>query len=175
MLSLEPAVLGEHHRIRLWVLYVNTSSKPVLLEPMTSASLSTNRIGKRDTVTTSPMAASQVLKAISAEKASALIMQAVGGALRSAGAAISASPTTIYGPGGAWTVNNASEKSDSKQTEIGRETGANMEATVNSYDLFSASVSAGILRKTTVFPHTSVNGFLYFPLQDWRTDFSKVG
>jgi hypothetical protein len=43
-----------------------------------------------------------------------------------------------------------------------------MDATHQYYDSFKRSVNTGILRRNTVFQGQSVNGYSYFPVEDWN-------
>lgn len=39
-----------------------------------------------------------------------------------------------------------------------------MVSTAILYDIFQSSVNSGILRRNTIFPGESVNGYIYFPI-----------
>jgi len=155
----EPTDVGDIDYMRLWLLYKNKSNTPYLLEPLKAVKLSILSIkGDRksfDDIT--PESPTKILAHIKNEKTVSLIAQAIGGTLK----AMSAQPTTITSPkGDKWVVNDR----DTKVDAIESKTMASMVNTAILYDIFQNSVNTGILRRNTIFPGESVNGYVYFPL-----------
>ncbi len=87
-----------------------------------------------DTLTFVPQSPTEILDNIDAEKNASMILTSIGGALK----AMSTVGTTIN--------NN------------------NVNNTAYWYNLFENSFNSGVLRKNTLFPHNSINGYIYFPL-----------
>ena len=160
LLSLEPTILADEPYFRLWLLYQNTSEKPYLLEPLRSLSLRITSIAKGKEGVSSPESPTKILAHISNEKASSLIMQAIGGSLK----AMAVQPTTAQtrfddGSSATTTSNDQQEKRDM----VGERTAMAMTNTAMWYDVYQNSISDGILRRNTVFPGRSINGYIYFP------------
>ncbi|MFA4907232.1 MAG: hypothetical protein WC602_03105 [archaeon] len=75
--------------------------------------------------------------------------------------AMTTQPTTVSNQNGVeWTANDRPEKING----IADMTLSNMSSTALLYDIFKNSVNTGILRRNTIFPSESINGFIYFPL-----------
>jgi len=153
---LEPTEVSGTDYIRLWLLYKNNSNAPFLLEPLKAVKLSI----KGDTNSFDNIAAdspTKILAHIKNEETVSLIAQTIGGTLK----AMSEQPTTITSPkGDKWVVNDRNTKVDAMVSK----TTASMVNTAILYDIFQSSVNTGILRRNTVFPGESVNGYIYFPL-----------
>ncbi len=101
-----------------------------------------------------------ILNNIDNQKLMANITTAIGGALEE----MSTRPTTITtktesGETIQSTVNDKREK----QETVREKTNQSIASTSYWYDLYSGSVSEGLLRKNTVFPNRSVNGYMCFP------------
>lgn len=184
MLAMDPAMLGGwYDYVRVWCLYYSTASEPVLIEPSKMATLITTKIatkiGKADSTILSPEPPSRILKHISNESANKEILQVIGGVLAAAGQSMSVRATSIQGGGNAagssWTLNDSEEKRRALMNESGQRTANAIERTRSAYDLFSSSVSAGILRRNTVFPGGSVNGYIYFPFMKSSKHFRDYG
>ena len=181
LMALEPTRLGY---IRLWVLYQNTSDEPYLLEPLKLASLTTTRISKHKSESCSAESPTKILKYISDEKAVLMIVQTIGGALQAMAVAPSTTSTHGYVNSGSsissfsatTTVNDELEK----RANVFSRTAEAMMNTAMWYDIYKRSVSNGLLRKNTVFPGQSVNGYIYFPFPSnltsrttWRSEAYK--
>jgi hypothetical protein len=156
---LEPTDVGDTDYMRLWLLYKNNSNTPYLLEPLKAVKLSILSIkGDRksfDNIT--PESPTKILAHIKNEKTVSLIAQAIGGTLK----AMSTQQTTITNrKGDEWVVNDK----DSKVDAVLARTRTLMINTAVLYDIFENSVNSGILRRNTIFPGESVNGYIYFPL-----------
>jgi len=156
---LEPTELAGTEYMRLWFLYKNNSHTPFLLEPLKAVKLSILRTQEDrklfDNIT--PESPAKILSHIKNEKTVTLIAQAIGGTLK----AMSTQPTTITNPrGDKWVVNGR----DAKVNAVESQTMSSMVSTAMLYDVFQSSVNSGILRRNTLFPGESVNGYVYFPL-----------
>ena len=158
---LEPTKVAGTKYMRLWLLYKNSSKTPYLLEPLEAVKLRFLGIqsDKKSFDNIAPESPTKILAHIKNEKTVNLIMQTIGGTLKT----ISTEPTTITGPKGErWVVNDRDDKVDA----IRAQTMTSMINTAILYDVFMNSVSSGILRRNTIFPGESVNGYLYFPLPE---------
>lgn len=156
MISLEPTEIAHHKYMRLWLLYMNNSNTPFLLEPLKALVLHLERKDNsfEDILPDSP---TQILAHIKNEEATSMIFQAIGGTLE----ALSAQPTTIKSSKGEeWKVNDKSAKVEA----ITNKTAASMANTALLYDIFKGSVNAGVLRRNTIFSLESVNGYVYFSI-----------
>lgn len=160
LLSMEPTILANRRYIRLWILYQNTSEEPYLLEPKSFVSLTITSISKGKTGTSTPESPTKILADISNEKALSMIMQAIGGTLET----MAARPTTAEtrfndGSSATTTIYDQQEKRDI----VADRTANAMANTAMWYEIYQNSISDGILRRNTVFPGRSVNGYIYFP------------
>ncbi len=110
-----------------------------------------------------PESPTKILANISNEKAKSLIVQSIGGTFET----MSINPTTAKtrlddGSTLTTTLNDKKEKQDI----VTNRTANTMANTAIWYDTYINSVSNGILRRNTVFPGQSVNGYIYFPFPD---------
>lgn len=168
LMSIEPTILANRRYVRLWILYQNTSEEPYLLEPKRFVSLTITSISKGKTGTSTPESPTKILADISNEKALSMIMQAIGGTLQ----AMAAGPTTAEtrfndGSSATTTIYDQQEKRDI----VADRTANTMANTAMWYEIYQNSISDGILRRNTVFPGRSVNGYIYFPFptgRKWR-------
>ena len=168
LMSLEPTILADRRYVRLWILYQNTSEEPYLLEPKSFVSLTITSISKGKTGTSTPESPTKILADISNEKALSMIMQAIGGTLQT----MAARPTTAEtrfndGSSATTTINDQQEKRD----RVADRTAKAMANSAIWYEIYENSISDGILRRNTVFPGRSVNGYIYFPFprgRKWR-------
>jgi hypothetical protein len=122
---------------RLWLLTYNASSGSYLLDPTNSVSLLAIEAWGRDTLQQQlllPELPSLMLAKIEDQEQAAQIANLVGGVLSAA----------------------AGNK------HAGIETRIDFAATSTWFSLYKSSISSGILRKNTVFPGASVNGYVYF-------------
>ncbi len=158
MISMEPTDLSRTRYMRLWFLYENNSSQPYLLEPLKTVNLSI--LGEKKTYEEiTPESPTKILADIENEKAVNLILQSIGGTLQ----AMATKPTSITNSSGEeWKVNDRPEKIQG----VTNKTLVNMSNTALLYDIFRNSVNAGILRRNTIFPTESVNGYMYLPLPE---------
>jgi hypothetical protein len=110
--------------------------------------------------TLSPEKPSIILNHIENQKLIANISTAIGGWAKE----LSTKPTTITtetesGKTIRSTVNDAKEK----RAAVRDETDQSISSTSYWYDTYNNSVSQGLLRKNTIFPNQSVNGYICFP------------
>lgn len=158
LMSLETTELAGTKYMRMWFLLRNKDNATFLLDPGSSFVLYMGGYG--DLLPEKP---STILASIENEKAASLILQAVGGALQS----MATRDTKITSSTGeTLRVHDV----DTKREVVKDKNAARMEATNYWYDAFKNSVSSGILRKNTMFPNQSVNGYIYFELpkeRDW--------
>ena len=152
----EPSVvLGSKRYVRVWVLFKNDSRSGVLLDPLKFFRL-TPVEGKHSLAGATPESPSEILARISIEAAINIMMQSIGGAMK----ALSTQPTTIRSSSGErYQFNDRQEKIDNANEKAG----AAIANTAILYQNFASSVSSGILRRNTLFPNESVNGYIYFP------------
>ncbi len=170
LLSMERTILANRRYFRLWILYQNISEEPYLLEPLKFTTFTLTSVSENKTGTSNPESPTKILADISNEKALSLIVQAIGGSLQS----MAANPTTAEtrfndGSSATTTIYDQQEKKDT----IADQTANAMANTAMWYDLYQNSISDGILRRNTIFPGQSVNGFIYFPFpigRKWRND-----
>jgi len=160
LLALERTTLGYGPYFRLWILYHNISEKPYLLEPQRFVSLNVTSISKRTVGKSYPESPTKMLAAISNEKAISMIMQAIGGTLQEMTVKPTTAETRSNGKTSATTTFNDQKE---KQDMVADRTSLAMTNTALWYDIYRNSLSDGILRRNTVFPGQSVNGYIYFP------------
>jgi len=156
---LEPTELAGTEYMRLWLLYKNNSNTPYLFEPLKAVKLNIPSIqaDEKSFDNIAPESPTKILAHIKNEKTVNLITQAIGGTLK----AMSTQSTTITNTkGDKWVVNDREAKVDAIESR----TASSMVSTAILYDIFQSSVNSGILRRNTVFPGESVNGYVYFPL-----------
>jgi hypothetical protein len=166
MLSLEPTHIASRPYIRLWLLYQNTTDTPYLLEPLNFVTLTTTRLSRSKTQSSTPESPTKILAHISNEKAITLIAQAIGGTLQEMSVKPTTSKTIIDDsaiPGRRLTATTVVNDREEKISDVRDRTSQAMWDTAIWYDVYENSINKGILRRNTVFPGQSVNGFIYFP------------
>ena len=167
LMSLEPTHVAGRPYIRLWLLYQNTSDQPYLLEPLKFTTLTAKCISRGMSESSMPESPTKILAHISNEKSKKMIMQAIGGTLQAMAVKPTTARTEVYAkssPGlpaftATTTVNDESEK----RAEVHDRTVNAMMNTSMWYELYQNSISEGILRRNTLFPGQSANGYIYFP------------
>jgi hypothetical protein len=156
LFSVDEAQLFGKAYLRVWLLYENLTDNSYLLEPYNVIKLQAEKENSfySEYEAESP---SKILSAIDEAEATAMIFKAIGGALES----MAVEGTTVKSnTGEVYTVNDKKEK----QNQILQNNQIGLQNTANWYSLFRNSISSGVLRKNTVFPNQSVNGYIYFPL-----------
>jgi hypothetical protein len=151
LLALDPTRLGTRQYARLWLLYQNTSRDTLLFDPARCATVEVVDTARGGSDRLEPEAPSRVLARISNEQAAATIAEAIGGALQ-----VASAESRIE-------ARLASEQASDA-----------LDRTAGWYDLFRASISAGVLRRNTLFPGQAVQGYVYFALPE-RTQDSAWG
>ena len=148
------AQLGSTKYIRLWALFQNNSHSNLLLEPLKFFSL-TLHDGRDSLETILPESPTKILTSMSNDVATNLILQSIGGTLK----ALSTQPTAVTSSGGErLQLNDRQEKID----KISEQTNASVTGIAAVYRAYANSASSGILRRNTILPGESVNGYVYF-------------
>ncbi len=148
------AQLGTTRYIRLWALFQNNSHSNLLFEPLKFFSL-TLHDGRDSLDTVWPESPTKILTRMSNDAATNLILQSIGGTLK----ALSTQPTTVTSSSGERSqLNDRQEKID----KISEQTNASVAGTAALYRAYANSASSGILRRNTILPGESVNGYVYF-------------
>lgn len=154
--NLQPTQISGDDCLRLWFFIQNNSDQEVLFEPSQEFKLYFWK--KNSKYEVSPESPLKMLKDIEQEKQVNLITQTIATALKS----VSTTNTKI--------TNNANENqieiNDSKEKieKINSELTENINNIENWYNLYSESFNQGVLRRNTLFPNQSVNGYIYFKL-----------
>jgi len=145
--------------LRVWLLYENKSTSPNLIEPFKMVTVAAE--DKKGNKVNNYLAESptKILNEIDEQAAVTKILQTIGGALE----VMSTQATKIKSnTGNEFIVNDANEK----RIAIMKQNKADIDDTALWYETFKQSINSGVLRKNTVFPGQSVNGYIYFPLSD---------
>jgi hypothetical protein len=165
-LILDSDVIASTTYIRLWCMSLNRSQRTYLIEPRAAFAVTVQDPKTRADVCMQPESPQFILTRISSEKTAAFIMTAIGGALRAVSAGMT-EPTRVTGTGAmagsGYVVNDAQEKAEVRMDRAVNRTTAEWAGTANWYDTFAGSVNEVVLRKNTMFPGKSVNGYVYFP------------
>jgi len=154
MFQLDPSVkIGSQQYVRMWLLFKNTASTSYLLDALKSCKL----ICKEWDITPEPPYI--INRRVDDEKAKAIISQMIGASLQ----AMAAEPTSATSSTGEiLVINDRSEKIGS----IYDRAKIDITNTAFLFETFKTSVNSGILRKNTVFPGESINGYVYFPIPE---------
>ena len=97
-----------------------------------------------------------------------MISQTIGGALQAA--SIQPTTATTHGSvisGGQFASFDSTtvvNDQSAKAARVSDQTSASLAATATWYDVYKRSVDQGVLRRHTIFPGQSVNGYIYFTL-----------
>ena len=166
----ETSLLNDPY-IRVWLLIKNNSDSVYVVKPYNIIELTAIKpikfqISGSDTIMINadslnywPQSPTEILKTIDAEKNASMILTSIGGALK----AVSVKGTTIKdNNGNTYRLNDKKEKRE----KVFERTNDELSNTENWYDLFENSFNAGVLRVNTLFPHSAVNGYVYFHLTD---------
>lgn len=151
------AYVGGYGNLRAWFLFQNRATAPCLLRPWTIL-----RLDIVDTLTGEkyPLAAASpntLLTRIDEQEASENLFSFLGGALR------------------AYEISSSNVSTRHKVRELASivgSTSADLTATQAWYSIVRESMSSTLLRKNTVLPGASVNGYVYFPLQTEKGSFT---
>jgi len=145
-------------------LFINLHSRSLLLIKLgTSINIEDLETGGEEHITKytlSPEKPAVILNNIDNQKLMANITTAIGGALEE----ISTRPTTITTKSESGeTIQSTVNDKREKQAVVRDKTNQSIASTSYWYDLYSGSVSEGLLRKNTIFPNRSINGYMCFP------------
>ena len=103
-----------------------------------------------------PESPTKILAGMSNDAATNLILQSIGGTLK----ALSTEPATVTSSAvDRPQLNDRQEKTD----KISEQTNASVSGTAALYRAYANSASSGILKRNTILPGESVNGYIYFP------------
>ena len=137
LFSLEYVTIANTGYFRLWLLVTNNASSPYLLDPSKSVLLDfQGRLAydeERTTIEVAPP--SKILASIDEAEMTAQISRNIGGFLQARASHVQTPDYARF--------------SDLREIS-------------NWYPTFKSSTNAGILRKNTIAPGTSVNGYVYF-------------
>ena len=167
LFSIEEVRVLNKDYFRLWVLCNNKSEVNINLEPNKIFKLNvkskSNSVffmqnqkkyeGKFNAITPSIL-----LNYIDNVAANEMIMKSVGAALKS----MSTQNTQITSSSSSGKVNSIVNDSQEKRDAIGDRLASDLQNTTSWYSMFSNSLSQGLLRKNTLFPNQSVNGYIFF-------------
>lgn len=164
--NLQPTqILGEDY-LRLWFFIENNSEQEILFEPTQEFNLVLKK--KNLKLEAKPESPLVILKNIEDDKQVSLITQTIASALKS----VSTTNTTITNKDNneQIEINDA----DEKREKIDSKNNQKINNIGNWYDLYSESFNQGVLRKNTLFPKKSTNGYIYFKFdQDITEDKTK--
>ena len=159
LLTVEPVIITRKPFVRLWVLYKNQSETPYLLEPQKFASIAVTSTTNNQTINCEPETPTRILAHVKNEKAMAQILQAIGGTLQAMSVEPSSAETRFSDGTSATTIFN--DRDEKQAIAIDKTKGA-MANTEQWYNLYAKSINEGILRRNTIFPGQSINGYIYF-------------
>jgi hypothetical protein len=165
LLNVTPYELAGARYLRVYLLYINRGSNPVLLTPATALRVRYKLPEWIDWRIGTPSTPTQMLNEVEAQKAKAQIAAIIGSQLRSLGDAMTTRPTTISGPGGTYEVNDVEEKLEARDLRNQSDLRARLAEQDRSFGLLASAVNQGVLRTNTVFPGEGVQGFLYVPVR----------
>lgn len=174
LLTAQETSLFNDAYIRVWLLIQNNSDSTYVLKPydIIELDISTPQwhyyekngnylpITEPDSYSLKPQSPSVILSTIDAEKNTELILKSIGGALK----AMAVEGTTIKDNNG--NVYSVNDKEEKREKIIDR-TNNELNNTANWYNMFERSFNAGVLRVNTLFPHKSINGYVYFHLPSY--------
>jgi hypothetical protein len=143
-------MIGLRRYFRLWVVYENQASGPHPLEPLAAFQLDGENAGPM-----MPEPPSVILSFIDTQERLEKASASVGGAFDE----LTARPT-IEEPEP--NMEPFIPPKDPKRREVHREANANLDSLSAWYATFREGVNNRVLRKSTVFSHQSVYGFVYF-------------
>lgn len=155
LLNLETVSIAGSTYTRVWLLFENKTSAPVLFEPLKFGTLTSIRISRSRSMKAVPQSPTTILAHVSNEETARVIALTVGGALE----AMAQEPTR---------TSSGATIDDTwyKQKTVANETKAEVADVRSWYGAYRQSIDSGVLRKNTVFPGQSVNGCIYFE-QKW--------
>jgi len=171
MYSLETAIVDSEKYIRLWLLYLNLSQTPYDFDPLkcTKLHMSGKRTSYKDV---SPDAPEKMLTVVKKTDAMDLISKTIGSQLRALAARQTEFEWEDYYADLLRThtvpINWAKEGVVVRPFRFSPSRKGSMSSDL--YSIFEKSLKDGILKRYTVFPDKSVNGYIYFafPGLNWK-------
>ncbi len=170
VMSLDAVNVASDTYIRVWCYVRNKSTKTLELMPQDQLSLESYGEGDRLVHLLPPDAPSLVLLRIDVQKEAAQANAFLGGLVSSIGAAVSAAArphtttTEITGDIHATMITREDNRDlEAKQNAIQARTEALQASLENLYENLKTSVSSECLRRNTLPPGLSANGYIYFP------------
>lgn len=152
---------GMRNIICVWLLFRNASHTPFLLKPLEHITFTYEEVESGKSTTLTPISPTKLAASIQNEKTLMLMVQAIGGTLKS----MSAEPTTFTDSYG-YSV-QANDLAGKQDVIIGKTADA-MATTAFWYDIYRRSTYASVLKKNTLFTNQAVNGFVYFEVDNVR-------
>lgn len=166
IISLEKVNMIGNYYLRLWLLCQNNYQESYLLDPINIAKIKINY--KNKTYDLLPETPSKLLSDVENDKQVNLITQTIGSTLKAINTHFKTKNTKITdGHGNEITVHDREEKVETKVDQIGNKFENKLNNIENWYDIYSSSINNGILRKNTMFNNLSVNGYIYFNLENF--------
>lgn len=153
--SLDLINILDNQYIRIWFLFKNNSSSPIDLDPSKVISLGGKIKVASELEFIQPDSPTRINALIDAQAQSDAIAKTIGGTLQ----LLSVQTTTFTNSKGEKTmINDLNEKKSLLRRDIQNE----INNTSNFYETYKSGINQGILRRNTIFPNTSVNGYVYF-------------
>ena len=154
LLALETGRIGSKQYVKLWLLYQNLGGEPFLFEPLSHIKM-TIETDKEPLAGLSPVPPSQLAKDIDTDEQAGAITARYIEPLRSVAAETApppADPAAVPG--------DSANPPDQAAVEAAAAR-ARMRSPSYMYRTFISSANNGLLRRDTVFPGKSVNGYVY--------------
>lgn len=160
MAVMKPVEIAGVSYVRLWLLYGNKMEKDFLLEPLQFVKMTLKE--KEETINNiKPTSPTKILADIKDEEIRTSIITGIGGALQT----LSTQNTKIYDE------NNKEKLSigdkEAKNEYILQKTKKELMNNIYYYEIFRESINQGILRRNTLFTNHSVNGYIYFDVNEY--------
>lgn len=175
MLSMDIDHVAGKDFLRVWAFVQNNSDATIELIPQSQFALKALSIDFELIRLARPQVPTTVLQRLEDERASRQSLAMLGGVIASLGAALSTSNTTGEArtrafPSGQtyetrFEIQDAKDKLDSKLGHIDSNTRQTIDQIQRLYEGAKVAVSSEMLRRNTLPPHLSANGYLYFDIE----------
>lgn len=160
MLALSPAIIDSSKYIQLWLLYKNLSKTPYDLNPLRNLKLHVKgkKLSTQDILPTFP---ELIISAVDTQKIATVISESFGSTLE-----VLATRQTAF----EWEKSFADLQGMigfgprvwvPKPERFSPAREGSLSATM--YSIYQSSVNVGIIKRYTILPGNSINGYLYFP------------
>lgn len=152
---------------RLWILYQSNLTEHYLFDPLKSVFVQLKRYDGSN-IKFYPESPSKILSDIENTKQEEIIIQTIGYAFKSVAINLKETNTEITETSNinidrkTYMYNDKNEKIESKMETNSAIYYNNVNNINNWYSLFQSSINNGLLKKNTVFPNYSINGYIYF-------------